>query len=49
MKGGVRGRPWLGWIDSVKAVFGKIGMTLDDVQQCATDRKEWREPWCTCV
>ena len=38
----VRGRPWLGRMDSMKVAFGKRGMTVEAAQQCAKDRKEWR-------
>ena len=40
--GRVRGRPWLGWMDGVKAALGNRGMTVDPVRQCAKDWKEWR-------
>ena len=40
--GRVRGRPMLGWMDGVKAALGNRGMTVEAVQQCAKNRKEWR-------
>ena len=40
--GRVRRRPRLGWIDSVKVALGNRGMTVEAVEQCAKDRKEWR-------
>ena len=40
--GWVRGRPRLGWMDSVKVALGKRGMTVEAVRLCAKDRKEWR-------
>ena len=42
----VRGRPRLGWVDSVKVVLGNRGMTVEAARQCAKDRSE--EPWCIC-
>ena len=38
----VRGRPRLGWMDSVKVALGNRGMTVEAVRQCAKNRKEWR-------
>ena len=38
----VRGRPRLGWMDGVKVALGNRGVTVDDLRQCAKDRKEWR-------
>ena len=35
----VRGRPRLGWMDSVKVALGNRGMTVKTERQCA---KEWR-------
>ena len=40
--GRVRGRPRLGWMDSVKVALGNIGMTLEAARQCAEDTKEQR-------
>ena len=40
--GQVRGRPRLGWIDSMKVALGNRGMTVEAARQCAKDRKEWR-------
>ena len=40
--GRLRGRPWLGWMDSVKVALGNRGFTVAAAQQCAKDRKEWR-------
>ena len=40
--GRVRGRPWLGWMDGVKAALGNRGMTVEAARQCEKDRKEWR-------
>ena len=40
--GRVRGRPRLGWMDSVKAALGNTGMTVDAARQCAKNRKAWR-------
>ena len=41
-RGRVRGKPRLGWMDSVKVVLGNRGMTVEAARQCAKDRKEWR-------
>ena len=41
--GRVRGRPRLGWMDSVKVTLGKRGMTVVFMRQCAKDRKEWKD------
>ena len=38
----VRGRPRLGWMDSVKVALGNRGMMVEAALQCAKDRKEWR-------
>ena len=38
----VRGRPRLGWMDSVKVALGNRGMTVEAARQCAKDRKPWR-------
>ena len=40
-RGRVRGRPRLGWMNGVKVSFGSRGMTLEAVQKCANDRREW--------
>ena len=40
--GRVRGRPRLGWMDSVKVALGNRGMTVQAARQCAKDQKEWR-------
>ena len=40
--GRVRGRRRLSWMDFVKVALGNRGMTVEDAQQCAKDRKEWR-------
>ena len=40
--GRVRGRPRLGWMDSVKVALGNRGMTVEVARQWAKDRKEWR-------
>ena len=40
--GWVRGRPRLGWIDSVKVALGNKGMMMEAVVQCAKERKQWR-------
>ena len=40
--GRVRGRPMLGWMDSVKVALGNRGMTVEAAGQYAKDRKEWR-------
>ena len=37
--GGVRGRPRLGWMDSVKVALGNREMAVEAARQ---DRKEWR-------
>ena len=41
--GRVRGRPKLGWTDSVKVALGNRGMTVKAARQSAKDRKEWRD------
>ena len=41
-EGRVRGRPRLGWMDSVKVALGNRGMTVEAARRCAKDRKEWR-------
>ena len=41
-EGRVRGRPRLGWMDSVKVALGDRGMTVEAARQCAKDRKAWR-------
>ena len=38
----VRGRPRLGWMDSVKVALGNRGMTVEAARQCEKDRKELR-------
>ena len=38
----VRCIPRLGWMDGVKVALDNRGMTVEDAQQCAKDRKEWR-------
>ena len=38
----VRGRPRLGWMDSVKVALGNRGMPVEAARQCAKDRKGWR-------
>ena len=40
--GQVRGRPRLAWMDGVKVALSKRRMTVEVVQQCGKDRKEWR-------
>ena len=40
--GRVHGRPRLGWMDGVKVALGNRGMTVQDVRQCAKDRRAWR-------
>ena len=40
--GRVRGRPRLGWMDSVKVALGNRGMTVEAARQFTKDRKEWR-------
>ena len=40
--GRVRGRPRLGWMDSVKVALGNRGMTVEAARQCAKDRKKCR-------
>ena len=40
--GRVRGRPRLGWMDSVKVASGNRRMTVEAERQCMEDRKEWR-------
>ena len=40
--GRVRGRPRLGWMDSVKVALGNRGLTIEAARQCAKDRNEWR-------
>ena len=37
-----RGKPMLGWMDSVKVAFGSRGMMVEAARQCAKDLKEWR-------
>ena len=41
-EGRARGRPMLGWIDSVKGASANRGMTVEAARQCLKDRKEWR-------
>ena len=41
-RAGIRGGPRLGWMDSLKEALGTRGMTVQAVQQCAKNRKEWR-------
>ena len=36
----VRGRPMLGWMDSVKVALSNRGMTVEVTRLCAKDRKE---------
>ena len=38
----MRGRPRLGWMDSVKVALGNRGVKVEAARQCAKDRKEWR-------
>ena len=40
--GRVRGRPRLGWMDTVKVALGNRGMTVEAGGQCAKDWKEWK-------
>ena len=42
--GRVRGRPRLGWMDSVKVALGNREMTVEAVRQCAKIGKSG-EPW----
>ena len=42
IRGWVRGRPRLGWMDGVKVTLGNRRMTVEDAHQCAKNRKEWR-------
>ena len=37
-----RGRPRLGWMDSVKVALGSRGMTSESTRQCSKDKKKWR-------
>ena len=39
--GRVRGRPRLGWMDSVKVALGNGGMTVEAARKGG-------EPWCIC-
>ena len=39
-EGRVRGRPRLGWMDSVKVALGNRGMTVEVARQWVKDRKE---------
>ena len=41
-EGRVRGRPRLGWMDSMKVALGNRGMTVEAERQCAKDWEEWR-------
>ena len=41
-EGRARGRPRLGWMDSVKVASGNRGMTVEAARQCAKDRKVYR-------
>ena len=36
--GWVRGRPRLGWMDSVKVAIGNRGMTVEAARHCTKDR-----------
>ena len=40
--GRVRGRPRLGWMNSVKVALGNRRMTVEAGRQCVKYRKEWR-------
>ena len=40
--GRVQGEPRLGYMNLVNVALGSRGMTVEDVRQCAKDRKEWR-------
>ena len=40
--GRVRGRPRLGWMDSVKVALGNRRMMVEAARQCAKGWKEWR-------
>ena len=42
-----RGRPRLGWMDSVKVALGNRGMTVEEAPQCAKIGKSG-EPWYIC-
>ena len=42
VRGEVRGRPRLGWMDVVKMALGNRGMKVEAVRQCAKDSKKWR-------
>ena len=33
---------WLGRMDGEKVALGNRGMTVEAVQQCVKDRKDWR-------
>ena len=41
-RGRVRGRPRLGWMDSLKVALDNRGMTVEATRQCAKDGIEWR-------
>ncbi len=37
-----RGRPCMGWLDSVKRVLGTRGMSVEQGRVLVCDRNEWR-------
>ncbi len=37
-----RGRPGMGWLDSVKRVLGARGMSVEQGRVLVHDRSEWR-------
>ncbi len=39
---GVRGRPRMGWLDSVKRALGARGMSMEQGRVLVHDRNEWR-------
>ena len=36
-----RGRPRKGWLDGVKEMLSKRGLTIHEVKECVEDRREW--------
>ena len=37
-----RGRPRRGWMDGVKEILGRKGLSIEDARECVQDRCEWR-------
>ncbi len=44
-----RGRPQMGWLDSVKRALGTRGMSMEQGRVLVRDRNEWRATVNACM